>query len=68
MKRDWDSKPMQYAEARVLIECVIDTLMEVGNGTTPEELHTAADQLLLFRDKYLNLVEDRCCEGSMYDR
>lgn len=32
------------------IETVIDTLIEVGNGVTEEDLHHAADILLYIRD------------------
>ena len=33
-----------------LIEDVLDTLIEVGNGTTDEMLHEAADKLFMVRD------------------
>lgn len=36
-----------------LIEDVIDTLVEVGNGTTEEELHEAADKLFVVRDCFI---------------
>lgn len=37
-------------EAMLLIEKVLDTLVEVGNGVTNEHLHEAADQLFRARD------------------
>jgi predicted Rossmann fold nucleotide-binding protein DprA/Smf involved in DNA uptake len=37
-------------EERVWIEEIIDSLIEVGNGVTDEELHAAADKLIAFRD------------------
>jgi hypothetical protein len=37
-----------------LLEQVIDTLCEVGNGVTDADLHKAADQLFEFRDRYFN--------------
>ena len=43
-------------EARIILEDVIDTLIEVGNGTTDEQLHKAADKLLNFRDNWLDKV------------
>lgn len=33
-----------------LIESVLDTLVEVGNGTTNEMLHEAADKMFQVRD------------------
>jgi len=43
-------------EASLILEDVIDTLIEVGNGTTDEQLHEAADKLLNFRDNWFNEV------------
>ena len=37
-------------DAKLIIEEVIDTLVEVGNGTTDEQLHKACDYLLSLRD------------------
>jgi hypothetical protein len=37
-------------KAREVLEDVIDTLIEVGNGTTDQDLHEAADKLIAFRD------------------
>lgn len=37
-------------EAVQLMESVIDTLIEVGNGVTEEELHIAASDLMKARD------------------
>jgi hypothetical protein len=39
------------AKAANLLEEVIDTLIEVGNGITDEDLHKAADKLLKFREE-----------------
>lgn len=36
----------------VILEEVIDTLTEVGNGVTEQALHEAADKLLDFRDNH----------------
>lgn len=41
------------AEAFDLIDDVIDTLIEVGNGTTDEMLHASADKLFAVRDYYI---------------
>jgi 3-polyprenyl-4-hydroxybenzoate decarboxylase len=41
-------------DAALIIENVIDTLVEVGNGTTDEELHKAADYLFALRDKWFH--------------
>ena len=38
------------AEVFGLIEDILDTLIEVGNGTTDEMLHEAADELFRVRD------------------
>jgi len=43
---------MNRKEAKSALEDVIDTLIEVGNGTTDEMLHKAADKLLEFRDYF----------------
>ena len=40
-------------EALELIEQVIDMLIEVGNGTTDEQLHKGADLLFIVRDRYI---------------
>ena len=40
-------------EAFSLIDDVIDTLIEVGNGTTEDMLHEAADKLLVVRDCFI---------------
>lgn len=34
----------------LVIECAIDTLIEVGNGVSEEDLHTLANVLLWLRD------------------
>ena len=41
-------------DAHELIEEVLDTLIEVGNGTTDEMLHEAADKLFVVRDCFIN--------------
>lgn len=43
-------------EAEIILEDIIDTLIEVGNGTTDKQLHEAADKLLNFRDNWFNKV------------
>lgn len=43
---------MDKDEASIILEDVIDTLIEVGNGVTDEMLHEAADKLLKFRDEW----------------
>jgi hypothetical protein len=45
---------MLKKEASIILENIIDTLIEVGNGVTDEDLHEAADQLLKFRDEWFN--------------
>lgn len=49
-------KTLSDDEAEVILEDVIDTLIEVGNGTTEKQLHEAADKLLNFRDNWFNQV------------
>ena len=39
----------KIVEAQVLLEGVLDTLVEVGNGTTDADLHEAANDLFKFR-------------------
>lgn len=43
-------------EAAEILEDVLDVLVEVGNGTTDEQLQEACDKLFKFRDGYFNLV------------
>jgi hypothetical protein len=50
------SKVLSDDDAILILEDVIDTLIEVGNGTTDEQLHEAADKLLNFRDNWLHKV------------
>ena len=45
---------MTNNEARTIIEEVIDTLIEVGNGVTDQDLHKECDKLLSFRNEYFN--------------
>ena len=47
-----------------LIEDVLDTLIEVGNGTTDEMLHEAADELFRARDLLKKTVKDQEQEES----
>ena len=47
-----------------LIEDVLDTLIEVGNGTTDEMLHEAADELFRVRDLLKKTVKDQEQEES----
>jgi len=44
------------SEASILLETVLDTLVEVGNGVTDENLHEAADQLFKFRDYWFKQI------------
>lgn len=39
-------------DAAYIIEVVLDTLVEVGNGTTDADLHEAADYLFALRDHW----------------
>jgi hypothetical protein len=41
-------------DAGLIIEGILDDLIEVGNGTTDEMLHIAADKLFALRDKWFN--------------
>lgn len=50
------SEILSDEEARIILEDVIDTLIEVGNGITDKQLHEAADKLLNFRDNWLDQV------------
>ena len=51
-------KEITREEARSILEDVLDTLIEVGNGTTDEMLHEAADKLFRFRDKWFKKGSD----------
>ena len=42
-------------EASFILEEVLDSLIEVGNGITDEDLHKSADDLLQFRDYWFNI-------------
>ncbi len=50
-----------------LIEDALDTLIEVGNGTTDEMLHEAADELFRVRDLLEKVVKDQEQEESEMD-
>lgn len=52
------------AEVFGLIEDILDTLIEVGNGTTDEMLHEAADELFRVRDLLEKAVKDQEREES----
>jgi hypothetical protein len=49
---------MTKNEASDILETVLDTLVEVGNGVTDEHLHEMADLLFKFRDEYFNKIKD----------
>lgn len=63
--RAGESGRIDAAEACNLIEDVLDTLVEVGNGTTDKMLHDAADLLFVFRDRYFrdSRRPDGMCSG-----
>jgi len=50
------STPIKKEEASIILEEVIDTLIEVGNGVTDKDLHEAADKLLKFRDQWMKFI------------
>lgn len=52
------------AEVFGLIEDILDTLIEVGNGTTDEMLHEAADELFRVRDLLEKTVKNQEQEES----
>jgi hypothetical protein len=54
-----DSQPLSVDEASEILEDVIDTLIEVGNGVTDKMLHEAADKLLRFRDQYFDVINNK---------
>lgn len=59
---DWKAvkenpRKLTESEAFNLVDNVIDTLIEVGNGTTDDMLHEAADILFLVRDYYISEKE-----------
>ncbi len=60
MKREkWEDlkknpRRLTREEASSLVDDVIDTLIEVGNGVTDEMLHADADKLFMVRDYYLH--------------
>ena len=61
---------MNLLDALESVEEVIDRLIEVGNGTTDEDLHDAASILIEVRDKYLSQItivnpEELCNENQM---
>lgn len=49
-----DERPLHREVAALLLEDVLDTLVEVGNGTSDEDLRLACKKLFLFRDAYFN--------------
>jgi hypothetical protein len=50
---------MTKEEATTILEDVLDTLVEVGNGTTEEHLKEACDKLFKFRDEWFNKSEKK---------
>ena len=62
LSHDWnkylENLKMTKDEASKLLEDVLDTLVEVGNGVTDEMLHEAADKLFRFRDEYFKKIKD----------
>lgn len=54
---DNKEEPLTLEGASVILETVIDTLCEVGNGITDYDLHVACDQLLHFRDNWFNGIK-----------
>ena len=50
---------MKKEEASILLEDVIDTLIEVGNGITEKHLHEACDKLLKFRDEFFKFIIEK---------
>jgi hypothetical protein len=51
--------PLTKEESSILLEYVIDTLIEVGNGVTDKDLHEAADRLFKFRDFWFNIIYNK---------
>ena len=49
---------MNKNEAIVILEDVLDTLVEVGNGVTDKMLHEACDKLFNFRDNYFKQLQE----------
>jgi len=45
---------MNKSEASTILETVIDSLIEAGNGITEADLHRSDDLLLKFRDEWFN--------------
>lgn len=45
-------------EAVTLLEDVLDTLVEVGNGITEEDLKISCDKLFKFRNEYFKQKGD----------
>lgn len=51
---DRGRRPLSRGVAALLLEDVLDTLVEVGNGASNEMLRLACSKLFLFRDGYFN--------------
>jgi hypothetical protein len=51
-------KNSEILAAKIILENVLDTLIEVGNGTTYEMLHEACDELFRFRDMFDRIIAD----------
>lgn len=59
-KRIMETKePLSREDAAWIIEEVLDTLIEVGNGVTDEHLHDACDLLFKFRDQWFKNAEKK---------
>ena len=59
---------MSDDDAALIIESVLDTLVEVGNGVTDEHLHAAADKLFKFRDEWFDPRYERKQKEKANDR
>jgi len=47
------NKTMTDDDTIIIIEGILDTLVEVGNGVTDEMLHKQCDYLFAFRDLWM---------------
>lgn len=57
---------MIKGDASILLEEVIDTLIEVGNGVSEKELNEACDKLLIFREKwFVNSDQSHKLDGAV---
>jgi len=66
IKKANEGQQISDNEAAYIIEHLLDTLIEVGNGVTAEMLHEWCEMLLIFRDHWFNqAVKD--LDGSYLD-